>query len=92
MIGNLVRDTAVAGSEGCYTGLLSEQWSVWMPHGGYSMAILPGIDHAIRKADPRTHGLDSRPEAGIRTPRPNDARRATAGRSEVYRSDRRGTR
>jgi acyl-CoA thioesterase II len=39
MIGNLARDTAVEGAEGRYTGHLTEQWSVWMPHGGFSIAV-----------------------------------------------------
>lgn len=49
MIGNLARDTTVEGSEGHYTGHLSEQWSVWMPHGGFSIAV------ALRAVEQESH-------------------------------------
>ncbi len=49
MIGNLARDTAVDGGEGSYTGHLSEQWSVWMPHGGFTIAV------ALRAVERESH-------------------------------------
>ena len=37
---DLQRDTAVEGSEGRYTTLVSPHWVVWSPQGGYLMALL----------------------------------------------------
>ena len=39
-MGDLDRDTAVTGEEGRYTAVLSDDWEIWGPNGGYIAAIL----------------------------------------------------
>ena len=39
-MGDLDRDTAVAGDGGRYTATLSDDWEIWGPNGGYIAAIL----------------------------------------------------
>lgn len=38
-MGSLDRDSALAGGDGRYTALLSEDWRIWGPNGGYVAAI-----------------------------------------------------
>lgn len=38
-MGDLDRDTALAGADGRYTASLSEDWRIWGPNGGYVAAI-----------------------------------------------------
>ncbi len=38
-MGDFERDTAVEGSNGCYTARLSRDWEIWGPNGGYVAAI-----------------------------------------------------
>ena len=47
-MGNLAVDTAVAGGEGRYTALLSREWEIWGPNGGYvaSIALRAAAAHA----------------------------------------------
>lgn len=39
-MGDLDRDTALSGEDGCYTAVLSDDWEIWGPNGGYIAAIL----------------------------------------------------
>src|SRR4051812_37443463 len=39
-MGDLDRDTALAGEDGRYTAALSRDWEIWGPNGGYIAAIL----------------------------------------------------
>jgi acyl-CoA thioesterase len=39
-MGDLDRDTALEGDDGCYTAVLSRDWEIWGPNGGYIAAIL----------------------------------------------------
>jgi acyl-CoA thioesterase II len=38
-VGDLAADTAVAGGNGRYAATLSDDWTVWGPHGGYVAAV-----------------------------------------------------
>jgi acyl-CoA thioesterase-2 len=38
-VGNLARDTAVDGADGRYTAVLSKDWEIWGPMGGYVAAV-----------------------------------------------------
>jgi len=38
-VGDLAVDTAVEGSDGRYTAVLSRDWEIWGPNGGYIAAI-----------------------------------------------------
>jgi len=38
-MGDLAQDTAVAGSDGTYTGAVSSAWEVWGPQGGYVASL-----------------------------------------------------
>ncbi len=38
-MGDFARDTAVEGNDGRYRAVLSEDWNIWGPNGGYSAAI-----------------------------------------------------
>jgi acyl-CoA thioesterase II len=39
-MGDLDRDTALQGDDGCYTAVLSRDWEIWGPNGGYIAAIM----------------------------------------------------
>ena len=48
-MGDFALDTAVEGGDGRYRGILSEDWRIWGPNGGYVAAV------ALRAAGAATH-------------------------------------
>jgi hypothetical protein len=38
-MGDLERDTRLAGGEGRYTATLSRDWEIWGPNGGYLASL-----------------------------------------------------